>query len=152
MALLREDDANQLRQIFDDELTGDVTLVHYTQRASRLVVPGAVQCPSCADTEALLGEVAELSGHISLEIHDFAAELPEAGALGIDKIPATVITGPGAAGAVRVFGLPAGYEFGELVEAIIDVGSSASRLADESLAAVSSLTQDVHLQVFVTPT
>ena len=152
MALLREDDATQLRQIFADELTADVTLVHYTQRASRLVVPGAVQCPSCADAEALLGEVAGLSDRISLEIHDFADELTEAGALGIDKIPATVITGPGAAGAVRVFGLPAGYEFGELVESIIDVGSSASRLSDESLAVVNDLADDVHLQVFVTPT
>jgi len=152
MALLREDDATQLRQIFADELTADVTLVHYTQRASRLAVPGGLQCPSCADTEALLGEVAELSGHISLEIHDFADELAEAGALGIDKIPATLIAGPGAAGAVRVFGLPAGYEFGELVESIIDVGSSASRLSDESLAVVNDLADDVHLQVFVTPT
>jgi len=152
MALLRDDDAAQLRKIFADELSGDVTLVLYTQRPSKLVVPGAVPCPSCADTEALLGEVAGTSDRISLEVHDFAEELAQAAELGIDKIPATVVTGPGAAGRVRVFGLPAGYEFGELIESIIDVSSSASRLSDESLAAVADLTDDVHLQVFVTPT
>lgn len=152
MALLRDEDVAQLREMFETELTDDVTLVHYTQRASRLEVPGVVPCPSCRDTQDLLGELAETSPRIKLEIHDLAAELAEAEALGVDKIPATLVTGRGSSGKVRIFGLPAGYEFGTLVEDIIDVGGSRNELSEASLQAARDLTGDVHIQVFVTPT
>jgi alkyl hydroperoxide reductase subunit AhpF len=152
MALLRDEDVAQLREMFESGLTSDVTLVHYTQAPSRLVVPGALQCPSCKDTQDLLGELAETSPHIKLEIHDMAGELQAAEEAGVDKIPATMITGSGASGRVRIFGLPAGYEFGTLVEDIIDVGSGDNELSDASRQVLDGLTEDVHIQVFVTPT
>jgi alkyl hydroperoxide reductase subunit AhpF len=152
MALLRDEDVTQLRELFESELTGDVTLVHFTQKPSKLVVPGAIACPSCKDTVELLGELAATSEHISLEIHDLVAEMPEAREQGVDKIPATVVTGPGASGRVRIFGLPSGYEFGTLVEDIIDVGGARNDLSEASLEAARDLADDVHIQVFVTPT
>ena len=93
MALLRDEDAAKLREIFDERLAGDVTLVHYTQQESRLLVPGAAQCPSCKDARTLLEEVSATSDRIGLEVHDFAAELDEAQAVGVDKIPATLVKG-----------------------------------------------------------
>jgi alkyl hydroperoxide reductase subunit AhpF len=152
MALLRDEEAAQLRELFERELVGDVTLVHYTQKPSKLFVPGMVACPSCEDAEALLQELAATSDRISLEIHDYAAELAAAEEAGIDKIPATLITGDGTEGKVRVFGLPSGYEFGTLVEDIIDVGGARHDLSDASLEELRSLEDDVHIQVFVTPT
>ncbi len=91
MALLRDEDAAKLREIFDERLTGDVTLVHYTQQESRLIVPGAVQCPSCKDAQTLLEELSATSEKIELEIHDFAGEIDAAEAAGVDKIPATLV-------------------------------------------------------------
>jgi alkyl hydroperoxide reductase subunit AhpF len=152
MALLRDEDAAKLREIFDERLTGDVTLVHYTQRQSRIVVPGAVPCASCRDTEALLEELSATSERISLEVHDFAAELAEAEAIGVGKIPATLIKGEQSDGRVRIFGLPSGYEFAALIEGIIDVSSGTTDLAPEVVTALGSLQKDVHIQVFVTPT
>ena len=152
MGLLRDEDVAQLRTLFEGELTGDVTLVHYTQKESKLFVPGAVPCASCKDTAQLLEELVATSERIGLDLHDFAAEEAQAGEDGIDKIPATIVAGPGAAGRVRIFGLPAGYEFGTLVEAIVDVGGARHDLSEASVEAARELTSDVHIQVFATPT
>ena len=55
-------------------------------------------------------------------------------------------------GAMRFFGLPAGYEFMTLVEDLVDVSTGRTRLADATRQAVAAFTTPVHLQVFVTPT
>lgn len=152
MALLRDEDAAKLREIFEERLTGDVTLVHYTQQESRLIVPSAAQCPSCKDASTLLEELSATSDRITLEVHDFAAEIGEAEAAGVDKIPATLVKGEQSDGRVRYFGLPSGYEFASLIEDIIDVGSGMTDLAPETVEALGGLQKDVHIQVFVTPT
>jgi glutaredoxin-like protein len=152
MALLREEDVAKLREIFTERLKGDVTLVHYTQVASKLIVPGAAICPACEDTRQLLEELAETSEHISLEIHDFGAEVDELAKVGITEIPATIVNGATFTGRVRYFGVPSGYEFASLIEDIIDAGAGASDLAPETEAALKGLSKDVHILVFVTPT
>ena len=93
MALLLDDEAAQLGELFDRELTGDVTLVHFTQQASPPVASDETPCSSCADAKALLGELAATSDHVALEIHELAGEPALAREYGIDKVPATVITG-----------------------------------------------------------
>lgn len=152
MSLLTDDEAARLHELLERELIGDVTLVHFTRQASRLVVPGEEPCPSCADTVTLLGELTATSDHLSLEVHDVAAEPDVAHEHGIDKVPATRIVGSGARGALRLFGLPGGYEFATLIEDVIDVGGARDDLSDNAHAALNALTRDVHLQVFVTPT
>lgn len=152
MALLSDDESARLRELLDRKLKADVTLVHFTRHTSRVVVPGGEPCPSCDDTEALLGELAGTSDHLALEVHDIAAEPDLALAHGIDKVPATVLVGPGARGLVRLFGLPSGYEFATLLEDLIDVSAAHDDLSDDTRAVLDALTRDVHLQVFVTPT
>lgn len=152
MPLLRDEDVAQLSGIFSSALTADVTLVHYTQQESKLIVPGAAKCASCTDTEQLLDELAGTSTHLTVEKHDFAAELETAEANGIDKIPATIVKGASGDERVRYFGIPAGYEFAALIEDIIDVGSGESGLSTKTLAALATLDQKVHIQVFTTPT
>ncbi len=151
MALLSDDEAARLGELFDRELTADVTLVHFTQPGPP-VASDETPCSSCADTKALLGELAATSDHVALEIHELAGEPALARQYGIDKVPATVITGPGARGAVRLFGLPSGYEFATLLEDMIDVGVVRNDLSDDTRAILDGLARDVHLQVFVTPT
>ena len=53
---------------------------------------------------------------------------------------------------VRFYGLPTGYEFGSLVEAILDVSRGESLLADETRAGLAALDKDLRTAVFSTPT
>lgn len=152
MAIIGAEDAAQLRDLFAQQLTRDVTLVHYTQRESKIIVPGVVPCQSCKANLELLQELAELSERITLEVHDFVADAELAAARGIEKIPATVVRGEDGGERARFFGVPAGYEFTTLLEDVLEVGGAGSQLSDESLAAVAGLEGDVHVQVFVTPT
>ena len=54
---------------------------------------------------------------------------------------------------MRFYGLPSGYEFGSLVDAILDVSPATSGLVGRDADARSPRsTRDVHLRVFSTPT
>ena len=53
---------------------------------------------------------------------------------------------------VRFYGAPAGYEFGSLIEAILDVSSGSSLLSEETKQALAALERDVRVRVFSTPT
>jgi alkyl hydroperoxide reductase subunit AhpF len=153
MALLDQQVRDQITQLFA-ELDGPVEMIFYTRRQSPLVLPGqsADECPSCADEEQLLTELAELSDKLSLEVHDLRSE-PEAGReAGIDKVPALVVKGSSTAGQVRFFGLPAGYEFSTLVADVVDVSRGNVELSERAKAQLAELEEPVHLQVFVTPT
>ena len=55
-------------------------------------------------------------------------------------------------GRVRFFGMPSGYEFASLVEAIVDTSRGRTRLSDATRAALAALRAPLHFQVFVTPT
>ena len=53
---------------------------------------------------------------------------------------------------IRFYGIPSGYEFVSLLEAIKLVGGAAPSLSPATLQALETLTEPLHLQVFVTPT
>jgi alkyl hydroperoxide reductase subunit AhpF len=53
---------------------------------------------------------------------------------------------------IRLYGLPSGYEFGTLVDAILDVSRGDSGLTAETKEALAALPRPVHIQVFSTPT
>ncbi len=150
MALLSDDETARLREILATELTADVTLVHFTRRSADAAAGEA--CPSCSETEALLRELCATSDHLALEVHDVDAERELAERHGIDMVPAVVVRGPGARGAVRLFGLPSGYEFASLLGDVIDVAAGRDELSPETHAVLEALPRDVHLRVFVTPT
>ncbi len=152
MPIITEDDAAQIRTLFEERLDGDVTLVHFTQKESKLVVPGVVPCAGCRDALALLEELTALDDRLKLEIHDFVAESELAQQMGIDRIPATVVRGGGGGDRVRLFGVPAGYVFSTLLEDIFDASSGETELPEQTWEALEGLDQDVHIQVFVTPT
>jgi glutaredoxin-like protein len=103
----------------------------------------------------LLAEVAALSEWLSLESLDIAAHAERAAALGVDKAPTVVFL----VGAERVdhglrfAGLPSGYEFASLIEAIrLAGGASEPALQPATVAFLGALTAPMKLQVFVTPT
>lgn len=128
------------------ELLGDldrpVRLIAFTQE---------FECDYCRDTIELLGDVAGLSDRVSLEVYDFQKDAATSGQYGIDKIPALAVVGEKDHG-IRFFGIPSGYEFVSLLDAISTVSTGNHQLAPETVEVVSRLKKPVHLQVFVTPT
>jgi alkyl hydroperoxide reductase subunit AhpF len=122
-----------------------VRLVLFTQGED------AIECGTCADTHTLVEEVAGLSEKLTLEVHDFKAEGKLAETLGIDKIPALAVVGAKDHG-IRYYGLPSGYEFGSLLQDIVQVSTVDSGLAPASRRVLARLKGPIHLQVFVTPT
>jgi alkyl hydroperoxide reductase subunit AhpF len=150
MALLQENDRRQLRELFTERLTEPVTIHLYTQRASPLAVPSH-ECQTCRDTSALLAELAELTDQLTIVTHDFVGEAEDAKRQGIERIPALVFEGKGR-GTVRYFGIPAGYEFAVLLEAVLDAARGTTDLAPATKQQIANLPKPVHLEVLVTPT
>ena len=150
MAIIGERDAAFVREQFQQRLTDDVTIDFFTQHQSVLTVPGQ-ECAYCAETGQILEELAALTPKLHVVTHDLLAERELAERLGVDKVPALVFRGKNK-GAVRYFGIPSGYEFATLVEDIIDVSTGEHGLSQATVDWLSALEQDLHLQVFVTPT
>lgn len=141
MPLLNAEIKEQVRQQLA-ELAGPVRLVMFTQE---------FECQYCSETRQLIQEVAELSEQITAEIYDFVADEDRAEELGVDKIPAVVVNGKDEYG-VRFYGIPSGYEFTSLLEAIRTAAAGEPDLTENTVDALSALSEPVHIQVFVTPT
>lgn len=151
MPLISEEDRTFLTDYFSKEIKDPVQLVYFTQQQSPLALPTHQECMYCKETRELLEEVAGLSDKIELKVYDLLANQDEAAQYGVDKIPATVIAGK-SKGKVRFYGIPSGYEFGSLIEGIVDVARGTTDLSDATKAELAKITQPVHIQVFVTPT
>ena len=148
MALLSDADLKQLQETFAD-LQTRVKLVFFTQ---------TLNCETCDIAKQVLDEVVRISDRITVEEHNFLLDKAAAASYGIDRVPAVAVIGENGAGAVRdpgirFFGAPHGYEFSSLLEAILLVGGvEEPGLSAASTALLASVTQPVHIQVFVTPT
>lgn len=143
-------DQDFLREKFQKELSGEVTIKLFTQRETLLTIPG-VECLYCRETNQLMQEISELSDKIRLEIYDFVADEDKAREYKVDKIPAIIIQGPDGS-PLRFFGIPSGYEFSTIIEDILDVSNGAIHLSKETQETIAELDTEVHIQVFVTPT
>ena len=151
MLMLRPQDQQAVRQRLEVELKRDVNLTLFTQKnIGGLFIPGR-ECRTCGPTQKLLEELSALSPRVHLEIVDFYGDQESARARGIDMIPATIIRAD-ARDNVRFFGLPSGFEFAVLLDTIVNAASRRSPLALETRRRLKRLQEDVHIQVFVTPT
>ncbi len=124
------------------DLAGPVRLVNFTQELA---------CDYCRETEQLVRELGELSDRLAVEVYNFQLDKDQVAKYRIDKIPAVVVEGAKDYG-IRFYGIPLGYEFSALLEAIKDAGRGATGLAPETKAQLAAIQQPVHLQVYVTPT
>jgi len=154
MDMLGKDVREATKKRFEAELTNPVTMRHFTGEQSRLVLPDSLRsqdCFFCKEARQLVEEVASLSDKIRLEVLDYKAEAEKAAAAGVDKIPATLLAGAREYG-LRFFGIPSGYEYASLVEALIDVSRGTSALGEKTKEALKAVDRPVHIQVFITPT
>jgi len=143
MPLMDDNTREQVREMLSG-LTGPVKLLIFSQQ---------FECQMCAETRQICEEVAALSDKISVEVRDFVADEAQAQGLNVDKIPAIAILGADDHDyGIRFYGIPSGYEFMSLLEAIKLVSTGALQLSAETLRALDALEGDLHLQGFVTPT
>jgi glutaredoxin-like protein len=154
MEILNKEVREATQKKFDGELENKVTILHFSQEASRLVLPDSLKgqdCFFCKETKQLLEEVKALSDKIELLVYDYTADKEKAAEYKIDKIPATVIMGDKDCG-IRFYGIPSGYEYTSFVEAIADVSRQRTELSPQTKDALKSIAKNIHIQVFVTPT
>ena len=101
-------------------------------------------------TIALVKEVAALDERISVAVLNPHIERDQAEAYGVDSTPAVVVEGAVDYG-IRFLGVPAGYEFSNLIDSIIAGSRGEAGLSDETKTALDGLTEDVVIKVFATP-
>jgi glutaredoxin-like protein len=141
MSLIGDDDLAEIRDRLR-EMVNPVKLVHFTQE---------LNLEYGREAQQILTELAALSDKLSLEVYNFLLDKEKVAEYGVDKIPATVIRN-GKDYGIRFFGLPVGYEFSTLIDAILAVSKGDSGLREESKEKLQKITEPLHLQVFVTPT
>ncbi len=141
MAFLSDRD----RQAVQEELAklaGPVKLIVFSQELGG---------GSCVQTERLLQEVAELSPQVSLDIFNLILDRKKAEQYGVDRVPAIVVEGARDYG-IRFYGIPAGYEFSNLIDAMLLAASGQPQLSAATLERLAEIHTPVHIQVFTTPT
>ncbi len=104
-----------------------------------------------AQTVALVKEVAALSDQLSVEVLNPFIDREQATAYGVEVSPAVVVEGAKDYG-IRFLGIPAGYEFANLIDAIVLASSGTPGLSEATRTALEGLGEDVTIKVFATPT
>ncbi len=142
MALITDEVAEELRKEFQ-KLKDPVSLA---------VFSAALADPESEQVKRLVEELAALDPRITAEAYNFVLDTGKVAELKIQRIPAIAILGAAKDYGIRMYGLPSGYEFGSLVDAILDVSSGDSGLSAPTREALAAVERPVHLQVFSTPT
>jgi alkyl hydroperoxide reductase subunit AhpF len=142
MALLSERDQTEVRKYFEK-----------MQRAVRLVVfSSELTNPElCRQNEELVREVAALDDRISVEVLNPSIDRERAEGYRVDQVPAIVVEGERDYG-IRFLGVPSGYEFSNLIDAIIVASTGEPGLSADTQQALQGLDSDVEIKVFSTPT
>lgn len=142
MAILQAKDQAAVRKEFE-RLNGPVKLVVFSQE----LVAGEL----CRQNEQLMKEVAELSDQITLEVLNPQIDRARAEAYSVSDVPLTVVEGARDYG-IRFLGIPAGYEFSNLIDAIVATSRGETALSEETKATLATLPGEVEIKVFSTPT
>lgn len=143
MTLFDEPIKKQLRELLQG-LKNPVHLVYFTQE---------FECRACREGRAFVEEIAALNDKISFSVFDFVGDKEEAENYGVDKIPAIVVLDKDRKDrGIRFYGLPAGYEINSFLAALKEVSGAEETLPEALLERIKAIDQDVHIQVFVTPT
>ena len=123
-------------------MTGAVTLKLFTQ---------PMECQYCKETHQLLEELTQANPLLKLEVVQYEPESAESKEFEIEQIPAIAVIGEKDYG-IRFYGIPAGYEFSSLLNAILMVSTGITKLLPETKVYLDGLKKDIHFKVLVTPT
>jgi glutaredoxin-like protein len=150
--VLSIEDRENLTRILRERIVDPVRILHFTQDSGDNGEWTGPACRECREARELIEEFASLSSKIQLEVKDFLAQAEEAEHLGVSRLPATLVGRPGEIPRVRFFGTPTGYEFGVLVEDVLQVSAGKEELTEQTREALAGLPGPVHIEVMATPT
>ena len=139
--MINDEQKEQIQEIMG-RMEAPVKLVHFTQE---------INVEFAREARGVLEELSELSDKLSLETYNLQLDREQAAQWKIDRVPATAVVGEKDYG-IRFYGVPMGYEFSSLLDAIVSVSKADSGLGSETRETLQKLTQPLHLMVFVTPT
>jgi glutaredoxin-like protein len=145
--LLNESIAQQVRELFEEQIRQPVSVLYFGQQDN---------CDYCSDTQQLIEEVVELSDKLDLTIYDLKDDAGVANQYRVDKAPSLVLLGRDGEElidyGIHYAGIPAGHEFGSLIQSLILVSSRDSGLSQSTRQALKDLQEPVQLLIFTTPT
>lgn len=139
MPLINESIKKQAEQALV-QIEHPVRLVVFTQD---------MECQFCRENRQLAEEVAGLSDKITLEVHNFLLDKEKVAEFKPARVPALIVAGEKDYG-IHFYGIPAGYEFTSLINAIQLVGKRDSGLKAETRQRLAELKVPVAIDVFVT--
>ena len=143
MGFIKDEDAKVIREELL-RMKDPIKILFFTQE---------FECMYCREAKELLTDFAGLSDKLTLEVYDFVKDKEVADKYGIDKIPAIVVLGPEDVDyGIRFFGIPSGYEFTTLLEAVVWASRKDSGLDPGSRTLLKEVDVPLHIMVFVTLT
>src|SRR6202022_1468626 len=149
MAILNEQVKQQVRERFSERLSGPVQLKLYLRPGSgRLILPSGLGCPTCDEARELAQDLQEAAPEL-ISLGVVAVPVPESD---VTELPPLTLAFPGEEPRIRWQGLPAGYEFATVVDAIERVSSGEHGLSEATVGRLAELTEPLEVMVFATPT
>jgi len=146
MPMMDPGTAETVKQAFEG-MKGNVHLLIFTDRE---------RCTLCSETVEIMAELSSLSPRLTYEAVDITEDQDRARMYGVELTPAMIVLkGTKEANeylGIRFFGIPAGYEFTSLIDAIMTVANGEDAISKEGVEVLKGLNKDIHIQVFVTPT
>jgi glutaredoxin-like protein len=139
--IMQERVRTQAQKLLAD-MPNSVRLVMFTQE---------MECPTCREARQLAEEVASLSEKLALETYHLLIDTEKAKEYNVDRVPTLCVVGRKDYG-IRFNGVPAGYEFTSLMNAIKLVSGGDSGLKPETRERLGKLAEPVDIQTFVTLT
>ena len=149
MALIDEKTMAQIRERLAETLVDQVELRLYRRADSgALILPGGLGCPTCDAAEELARALVDAApDKVQLTVIDAIQD-----STGVETVPSLSVGLPGEVARITFQGLPAGYEFATLLDAVERTSSGESGLSEEVAERLAGLEAEVELMVFVTPT
>jgi alkyl hydroperoxide reductase subunit AhpF len=145
--LLNDEISEQIKNLFDAHLVNPVELIYFSKK---------VDCDVCEATQQLLSELVSISDKLSLSEKTLEDNQELAQKYQVSLAPSLIVAGwkndERLDFGIRFIGIPSGYEFSSLIQAIRMVSLHDSGLNPASRNELAQITAPVHLQVFVTPT
>jgi alkyl hydroperoxide reductase subunit AhpF len=145
--LLNDEISARIKEFFDTQVINPVELNYFTNND---------ECETCEEAIQLFGELAELSDEISFGTYDIEEHTQLAQQYNIQNTPALVICARDQNKTIdygiRFLGIPSGYEFTFLLQAIGMVSKRDSGLKPGTRKELKALQVPLLLKVFVTPT
>jgi alkyl hydroperoxide reductase subunit AhpF len=149
MAILNEQVKQQVRERFAERLSGPVQLKLYLRPGSgRLILPSGMGCPTCDEARELAEDLQQAAPEqIQLEVIDVTTQESD-----VTELPTLTLAFPGEEPRIRWQGLPAGYEFATVVDAIERVSTGDHGLSEATVQRLAEVTEPLEVMVFATPT